>query len=63
MLGEFLRRDLASGALTREEAREILASLFIKGCEWIESETPTGSGDAQHYQNIVLGGLDEPGGK
>ena len=61
MLGEFLRRDLASGALTREEAREILASLFIKGCEWIESETPTGSGDAQHYQNIVLGGLDETG--
>ena len=61
MLGEFLERDLASGALTREEAREILASLFIKGCEWIESETPTGSGDAQHYQNIVLGGLDETG--
>ena len=33
----------------------------IKGCEWIRSDTPPGSGDAQHYQNIVLSGVDADG--
>ncbi len=61
LLGEYLERDLESSVLTLDEAREILASLFIKGCEWIRSEPPTGSGDAQHYQNIVLGGVDGTG--
>lgn len=41
--------------------RELLASFFIKGCEWIQSETPVGTGDAQHYQNLVLAGVDENG--
>ncbi len=59
LLGDYLKKDLESGALTLDEAREILASLFIKGCEWIQSDTPVGSGDAQHYQNIVLAGMDE----
>ncbi len=60
LLGEYLKRDLASGALTYEQAREILAHFWIKGCEWI---TGTGviSGDAQHYQNVLLGGVDENG--
>lgn len=60
LLGDYLKRDLESGALTLEQAREILAHFFIKGCEWITGE-PTWSGDAQHYQNIVLAGIDENG--
>jgi len=61
LLGDYLKKDLASGAITIEEAREILASMFIKGCEWIIGDRAPGSGDAQHYQNIVLGGIDENG--
>ena len=61
MLGGFLEKDLASGVITLDEAREILAHFFIKGTEWIESNTPRASGDAQHYQNIVLGGIDRDG--
>jgi len=60
ILGEYLKNDLAQGKLTITEAREILAHFFIKGCEWITLEGK-GSGDAQHYQNIVLGGIDEFG--
>ena len=61
MLGGFLKSDLASKRITLDEAREILAHFFIKGCEWIRSAPPEGSGDAQHYQNIVLSGIDESG--
>lgn len=61
LLGDFLKNDLKSGVLDESEARELLASFYIKGCEWILSETPVGSGDAQHYQNIVLSGIDENG--
>lgn len=61
MLGGYLKQDLETGALTIEEAREILASMFIKGCEWIRSDAPVGSGDAQHYQNVVLAGIDAEG--
>ena len=61
MLGGYLKKDLAEGTITLDEAREILSHLFIKGCEWIETNSPRNSGDAQHYQNIVLAGLDENG--
>lgn len=61
MLGGYLKKDLQSGRLTLDGAREILASFFIKGCEWIQKDTPAGSGDAQHYQNIVLAGIDKDG--
>lgn len=61
LLGDFLKRDLQNGTLTIDKARELLASFFIKGCEWIQSDTPSGSGDAQHYQNIVLSGVDPDG--
>lgn len=61
MLGEFLKNDLKKGIISLTEAREYLAGMFIKGCEWIESNTPVGSGDAQHYQNLVLGGIDVNG--
>lgn len=61
MLGGFLQRDLEAGEITLDEAGEFLAGMFIKGCEWIQSDPPRQSGDAQHYQNIVLGGIDENG--
>ena len=60
LLGEYLEKDLADGTLTLEEAREILAHFFIKGCEWTAGGN-YGSGDAQHYQNILLCGVDENG--
>lgn len=60
MLGHFLEEDLHSGAITEPFARELLAHFFIKGCEWITLDS-RGSGDGQHYQNIVLGGIDENG--
>ncbi len=60
LLGDYLEKDLADGTLTLDEAREILAHFFIKGCEWIKGGD-YGSGDAQHYQNIVLAGIDENG--
>ena len=60
ILGPYLSRDLESGAITLDAAREILAHFFIKGCEWV-CGGDYGSGDAQHYQNIVLAGVDEDG--
>lgn len=60
LLGEYLERDMKAGKLTLDEAREILAHFFIKGCEWV-SGGDYGSGDAQHYQNILLCGIDENG--
>ncbi len=61
MLGPYLEADLAAGRLTIDEAREIFAHFFIKGCEWIVTNTPPGTGDAQHYQNIVLSGIGADG--
>lgn len=61
LLGDYLKRDLSEKRITRKEARELLASFFIKGCEWIESDAHPAGGDAQHYQNIILGGTDEKG--
>lgn len=60
LLGRYLEKDLADGTLTLDEAREILAHFFIKGCEWVRGGNQ-GSGDAQHYQNIVLAGVGEDG--
>ena len=60
LLGDYLKKDLENGLITLDEAREILAHFFIKGCEWINGQY-IGSGDAQHYQNIVLAGIDEYG--
>lgn len=61
LLGDYLKADLADGRITLDEAREILAHFFIKGCEWINHQFVGGSGDAQHYQNILLAGIDENG--
>lgn len=60
MVGPLLEKDLERGAITEDEAREIMAHFFIKGCEWIRLDS-RGTGDAQHYQNIVLAGCDENG--
>ncbi len=60
LLGDYLKKDLETGAISLDEAREILAHFFIKGCEWINGKF-IGSGDAQHYQNILLGGIDADG--
>ncbi len=60
LLGDYLKKDLESDIITIDEAREILAHFFIKGCEWVNGQY-IGSGDAQHYQNILLGGIDENG--
>jgi len=62
MLRPYLERDLAAGRLTRDEARELLAHFWIKGCEWIGVPGASGgSGDAQFYQNVVLAGVDAEG--
>jgi formate C-acetyltransferase len=61
MLGPYLEQDMERGLQTPESAREILASFFIKGCEWIQSKPEIYGGDAQHYQNIVLAGVDKNG--
>ena len=62
ILWPYLEKDLKEGSITIDEARELLASLFIKGCEWVRGvDAGRGSGDAQHYQNIVLGGTDKEG--
>ena len=60
MLEGLYQADLARGAITEDEARELLAHFFIKGCEWVTLDV-CGSGDGQHYQNIVLAGLDAGG--
>ena len=61
MLGPYLERDLAAKRITLDEARELLAHFWVKGCEWIGARGERGSGDAQHYQNIVLSGIDKNG--
>lgn len=61
MLGPYLRRDLEAGLIDLDEARELIAHFWIKGCEWIGAFDKPGSGDAQHYQNVILGGVDESG--
>lgn len=60
LLGDYLKNDLEKGIITLDEAREILAHFFIKGCEWVHGQD-RGSGDAQHYQNLVLAGVDQNG--
>lgn len=66
MLGGYLEDDLRHGRTTLDEAREVLAHFWIKGTEWCYgmrrgSLQPTGSGDAQFYQNVILGGLAPDG--
>jgi formate C-acetyltransferase len=60
MLGAYLKKDLAKGDITIDEAREILAHFWILGSEWTTT-LDRGSGDAQHYQNVILAGIDPEG--
>ena len=57
MLWPYLEADLQKGKITLDEARELIAHFWIKGTEWIGEFN--GSGDAQFYQNIILGGIDK----
>ena len=59
ILWPYLEKDLADGVTTLDDARETLAHFWIKGTEW--KGLFVGSGDAQHYQNVILGGIDEDG--
>ncbi len=61
MLGPYLQADLSAGRITLDEARELIAHFWIKGCEWIGQDSQNGTGDAQFYQNVVLGGIDAEG--
>ncbi len=61
MLGPYLSRDLSAGRVTRDQARELVAHLWIKGCEWTGASDFGGSGDAQHYQNVLLSGVNASG--
>ena len=64
MLKPYLEKDLLESRLDLEEAREILSHFWIKGTDWIGSREYgkiDASGDAQHYQNIVLSGVDGQG--
>ena len=62
MLGPYLQRDLDAGKITLDEAREIIAHFWIHGTEWTGSTSSFGpSGDAQFYQNVLLGGVDSQG--
>lgn len=59
MLGGYLEEDLRKGRITLDEARELIAHFWVKGTEWIGIHG--GSGDAQFYQNVILGGIDKDG--
>jgi len=64
ILGDYLKKDLEEERIDLDEAREILAHFWIKGTEWIGArkyDSIGASGDAQHYQNIVLAGIDADG--
>ncbi|MDR1381672.1 MAG: hypothetical protein LBJ47_09370 [Tannerella sp.] len=60
MLYPYLEKDLKNGRITLDEARELIAHFWIKGTEWIGA-APNPTGDAQFYQNVILGGTDKNG--
>ncbi len=60
-LGPYLTADLAAKRITLDEARELVAAFWIQGTEWTGAHDFGGSGDAQFYQNVVLGGVDPQG--
>ena len=66
ILGPYLSADLQKGIITLDEARELIAHFWIKGTEWCyglrkDTDRAPGTGDAQNYQNIILGGTDSAG--
>ncbi|MBQ0104589.1 MAG: pyruvate formate lyase family protein, partial [Armatimonadetes bacterium] len=65
ILYPYYKKDLEEGKITYKEAREFLANMWVCGCEWAwgydTDKFTAGSGDAQHYQNIVIGGCDRQG--
>ncbi len=63
-VGKYLEADLASGAITKEFAQEIMDSFMLKVAEnnkvWSEFATSTGPGYTSG-QNITIGGMDKDG--
>jgi formate C-acetyltransferase len=60
----YYEADLREGRLTREEAKEITANLWIKLNEIIKLRDKTGSkafGGYPMFQNLIVGGVDENG--
>ena len=55
-LWPFYQRDLAEGQLTRAEAAELLACLWIKF-----NEVRICAVDIINYQNLMIGGVDRDG--
>ena len=52
----FYQRDIAAGRLTRAEAAELLACLWIKF-----NEVRVCAADIINYQNLMIGGVDQAG--
>lgn len=64
LLRSFYEKDMEEGHLTREEAGEILESLWIKHSDIIKAGTFSSvknNGGFSTANNIVLGGVDEEG--
>jgi formate C-acetyltransferase len=63
MLEPYLAADLAAGRIGLEEAREILAHMWINGCQWVgaASRYIPGAGDGHYFQNVILGGTGADG--
>lgn len=63
ILGPYLKKDLQEKRICLDEARELIAHFWIKGSEWAGADSfgSNSSGDAQFYQNIILGGVDDKG--
>ncbi|MCU0597992.1 MAG: formate C-acetyltransferase/glycerol dehydratase family glycyl radical enzyme [Desulfobacterales bacterium] len=66
VLCPYYKRDLETGAVTRQQATELLSLLFLKTCEiWNvleEAYTPGGEGpEGKTTQNVTVGGVDEKG--
>lgn len=63
-LGPFYDRDLASGAIDRESAKELLACAWIKltSIKKVRSSSHTrSSAGGPLYQNVTIGGVDRDG--
>ena len=63
-LWPYFKNDLASGALTREQAQELLACLWVKfsePCLFQDEVTAEFAAGYPMFQNVCVGGVDEAG--
>ncbi len=64
VFGPYMDRDIASGALTREQARELVEAVWVKMQEGGYVQPPVwvnNGGGGLGFQTITLGGTDEEG--